>query len=309
VRKQNSTKIIQKLKNHKEELVNHKRETSTSTTRKSITRKEVDNPLTNDHPREFTTRKSLTRKETDNSLSSDHSRERKISSSSADIPHPNYPPPYPPHPAYTPTPPVSTVVSPDFKLPPLHAITELKVSEPSINTSLSQALASSSSTPNILRARRSVRTHEDLPKIPLSSVVSRPVLIQQQNGVTPSPLKPGSLFRSNTFGNAISSAILGRSNSMLRSPDTNNENLPPANTAEEKVISTKEDFNTPRVNKVAFSVPEVFQKMSELQRQMSGKDRVMELEQLEMKKQVEEMKGNLDSLVAAVNQLTEKFAS
>jgi hypothetical protein len=87
----------------------------------------------------------------------------------------------------------------------------------------------------------------------------------------------------------------------------NTENLQPLTNREENnsARNGKEEAITPRNGKS--SILEVLQKMNDLQNHVSGKERSMETEQLEMRRQVEEMRVSLDALVSAVTNLSEKL--
>jgi len=90
---------------------------------------------------------------------------------------------------------------------------------------------------------------------------------------------------------------------------TNTENSAPLSNRDNsaKTGTVKEEGITPRNGKSLSSMLEVLQKMSELQIHVSGKEKTMETEQVEIRKQVEEMRVSLDTLVTAVTNLTEKL--
>jgi hypothetical protein len=222
-------------------------------------------------------------------------------------------------PTVIPSPAVATVPSSnsDTKLPPLQSINEgisKTQKDESDPKSSGYTPRNSQGETNNARSRRSVRVHEEIPGVsskqsqqpmPLST---RTASVPQTNGANPSPGKP-SLFRSTTIGSAISSALRNASSTNQKGSLLvleNNENIPPTNNPVGD-LSLEKDAPTisPRHNKV--TLPDVFQKVNELERKFSGKERAFELEQASLKKQVEEMKVSLDTLVMAITVLTEKI--
>jgi len=229
-------------------------------------------------------------------------------------------------PTVIPSPAVTTVPSSsDVKLPPLQSINEATSKQKEESDQKSSGYTprnSQGETSNNARSRRSVRVHEEIPGVskPQTAPLSTRTVVPQANAPVPSPGKP-SLFRSTTIGSAISSA-LGRNGSLgvatnskgvgagavagVSALSENNENIPPAvNTPVAEPLTEKEGTSTSPRHKV--TLPDVFQKVNELERKFSGKERALELEHATMKKQVEEMKVSLDTLVMAITQLTEKI--
>jgi hypothetical protein len=236
-------------------------------------------------------------------------------------------------PTVIPSPAVTTVPSSsDVKLPPLQSINEATSKQKEESDQKSSGYTprnSQGETSNNARSRRSVRVHEEIPgvsKPQQPAPLSTRTVVPQANAPIPSPGKP-SLFRSTTIGSAISSA-LGRNGSLVVATNSkgagagtvagavavagvsalseNNENIPPAvNTPVAEPSTEKEGTSTSPRHKV--TLPDVFQKVNELERKFSGKERALELEHATMKKQVEEMKVSLDTLVMAITQLTEKI--
>jgi hypothetical protein len=290
IRKQNSAKKIQqkvskviKVDAETTAVINrettHKREHSASTSRKSLIRKDTENMQL----------------------------DKKLSVL-------EFAPP-----TVIPSPAVATVPSSnsDTKLPPLQSINEgisKTQKDESDPKSSGYTPRNSQGETNNARSRRSVRVHEEIPGVsskqsqqpmPLST---RTASVPQTNGANPSPGKP-SLFRSTTIGSAISSALRNASSTNQKGSLLvleNNENIPPTNNPVGD-LSLEKDAPTisPRHNKV--TLPDVFQKVNELERKFSGKERAFELEQAGLKKQVEEMKVSLDTLVMAITVLTEKI--
>jgi len=277
IRKQNSAKKIQQKvsKTHKIESDSgreplHKREHSASS------------------------RKSLIRKDTDN-IQLDKKLSLEVASS---------------------TPVAATPISSsnsEVKLPPLQSINEGISTKPPKEETDQTPRNSQGETPNNTRARRSVRVHEEIPGVPKQPQQPAPLTaraaLPQTNTVVPSPGKP-SLFRSTTIGSAISSA-LGRSNSLVASNPKfleNNENVPPLPNNIPEPPPEKES-TSPRHNNNKITLPDVFQKVNELERKFSGKERALELEQAGLKKQVEEMRVSLDTLVLVITTLTEKITT
>jgi len=87
--------------------------------------------------------------------------------------------------------------------------------------------------------------------------------------------------------------------------EINNENQAPSDTG-----AIKEDGPSPltsdRSNN-SKTIPDVVQKMSDLEKVIFGRDKVYEMEQVELKKQLDEMRNTVVTLVTALSALTQKI--
>jgi len=174
----------------------------------------------------------------------------------------------------------------DIKLPSINP-TETRVFTELDPKSSFQTPRSESITTGTLRLRHSKNQSEDIKLPPLTTRF-------QQPPVGPSPAK--GLFRTATISSAINTAL-------SKFNDTNNENNPTAEIKEELLTnsSMKESGATKSVN-----ISDIAQKMYDLEKRVVVKERAMEMEQMEIKKQVEEMKHSLGGLIVAFNGFTQK---
>jgi hypothetical protein len=144
---------------------------------------------------------------------------------------------------------------------------------------------------------------------PPNSNNNLPPLIPSNNNLPPlaPPLAPPSPSKPCPQRSLPPLPALSQRKVALSELSINTENLQPLSTRDENnsARNGKEEAITPRNGKS--TILEVLQKMNDLQNHVSGKERTMETEQVEIRKQVEEMRLSLDTLVAAVTNLSEKL--
>jgi len=176
---------------------------------------------------------------------------------------------------------------------PLQAITEIKDNTNNKPESQPEPVrpvnSTNQQTPNNQRSRRSVKNSDEISKAP--SALSRSFA---------QPAPPPSSW--NGAGVPISRTT-------TKYIETNNENQAPVDGG----VVNKEDVSTSTVptgpnSSSKISIPEVVQKMTDLEKVISGKDKAYETEQVELRKQLDEMRHTVVTLVTALSTLTQKLA-
>jgi hypothetical protein len=185
---------------------------------------------------------------------------------------------------------------------PLQAITEIKdnrtipdpQSEQTKTVTLVPAPTTNQQTPNN-RTRRSVKGSD-------ASVKSSDASLKGSDEITKAPL-------SRSFGQPSTSwngsGSVSRATSKYIEINNENQQPPEPGAPKEETLST-EPLPSTRHSKM--SIPEVIQKMSDLEKVIFGRDKAYETDQVELKKQLEEMRATVVTLVSALSILTQKLA-
>jgi len=181
----------------------------------------------------------------------------------------------------------------DMKLPPLSSLQESKHHEGEKTTPRTE-----SSTLRLPRLSLSTKPIDENSKILLSSRFEK---IQHQTTFGPSPPHKG-IQRTATI-------------SSNNSPKWTDGNIPgPQNPSHRESLLLHADKENMNINVVyppkaasKMSLNEVVQKFHDFEKRIVVKEKVMECEQSELKKQMDDMKGSLDNLVSAFNHLSQKI--
>jgi hypothetical protein len=185
--------------------------------------------------------------------------------------------------------------SSDVKLPPLSSVHEVKHSE-------SEKPEKITATPRS-ENNSSIR----LPRLSLSS--KPPIDEQLPNKVIPLTARFEKVQLQTTFAPSPHK-LLQRTATVSTSPkwvEANNENAPPAlENPHNSQGSITMNPNTPKAGSNRMSLHEVVQKFHDFEKRVVVKEKSIETEQHELKRQVDDMKNSLDNLVLAINILTQK---
>jgi len=201
-----------------------------------------------------------------------------------------------PHDIASPTTSTATAVSTTSKRP-LQAITETYNNKSNPDPQ-PESKSANQHTPNNTRSRRSVKCNDEIAKAPanLSRSFAQPTSTNTSNS---SPPKAAALSRVNT----VNAGASNLSRSVTRFIETNNENQVPAN-----ADGVKEDSLSSSAGSNCIPHPDIVQKMVELERVITGKDKAYETEHVELKRQLEEMRHTVVTLVTALSILTQRIA-
>jgi len=187
--------------------------------------------------------------------------------------------------------------SSDVKLPPLSAVHEVKHAE-------SEKPEKTAATP---------RSDNNSIRLPRLSLSSKPPFDEQQlpNKIIPLTARFEKLQHQTTFAPSPPHKGLQRTSTVAStSPkwvEANNENAPPPpENPNNTQVCVSVNSNTPRAGSNRMSLNEVVQKFHDFEKRVVVKEKSIETEQGELKKQVDEMKNSLDNLVMAINYLTQK---
>jgi hypothetical protein len=200
--------------------------------------------------------------------------------------------------------------SSDVKLPPLSSVHEAKHAEsekPEKTAATPRAEVSSIRLPRLSLSSKPPIDEQQQPQLPLQQQLQQ---LQQQfpNKVIPLAARFEKVQLQTTFAPSPPHKGLQRTATVVStSPkwvEGTNENVPPP--PSENPVSNSMNPITPRAGSNRMSLNEVVQKFHDFEKRVVVKEKCIETEQGELKKQVDEMKNSLDNLVLAINYLTQK---
>jgi len=279
IKRQNSSKKIQKGKVTKDEMdrpipstgsIPHRREHSSSTSNsRTLSRKDMENII------------SMSSRDSINGIP--HTSSGTLPQSSSDV-----------------------------KLPPLSSVHETKHPEsekPEKTAATPRAEFSSIRLPRLSLSSKPPIVDEQQPQLPLQQQLQ-----QFPNKVIPLAARFEKVQLQTTFAPSPPHKVLQRTATVVStSPkwvEGNNENAPPPPSSENPAnvpgSTVSMNSNTPRAGSNRMSLNEVVQKFHDFEKRVVVKEKSIETEQGELKKQVDDMKNSLDNLVLAINYLTQK---
>jgi len=185
--------------------------------------------------------------------------------------------------------------SSDVKLPPLSSVHEVKHAE--------------SEKPEKITATPRSENNSSI-RLPRLSLSSKPPIDEViPNKVIPLTARFEKLQHQTTFAPSPPHKLLQRTATVSTSPkwvESNNENVPPPVENPHNSQGSTMNPNTPKAGSNRMSLHEVVQKFHDFEKRVVVKEKCIETEQTELKRQVDDMKNSLDNLVLAINILTAK---
>jgi len=204
--------------------------------------------------------------------------------------------------------------SSDVKLPPLSSVHEVKHGESEKSEKPTATARSDNNSIRLPRLSLSSKTPIEEITNKVLPLTARFEKLQHQTSFAPSPHK--GLQRTATV--STSPKWVEGNNENAPPPPENPHNSQGSITNSQGSIthsqgsmihsqsSSSVNPNTPKAGSNRMSLHEVVQKFHDFERRVVVKEKCIESEQGELKKQVDEMKNSLDNLVLAINYLTQK---